>query len=464
MASRRDLSRFGALARMLAFTPAFMLAFMLALATLLAGCSDGEQGGAPPVTMPPPSVIAVAAQAKAIESQAEFVGRVVAINRVELRARVPGFLKARNFTEGQQVTVDQVLFQIEPDQYEAIVEQRKADVAKAVADAQNADAQLARGKELVKNNNISQAQVDELQAAASIAEASIAQAKAALTAAQLDLSYTRITAPVAGRIGLAHYTVGNLVGPDSGSLATLVSTDPIYVDFPLTQRELLEARRDMEAKGADASSVVVALRLSDGSLYGQTGRINFVDVTTDPGTDTVTLRAELPNPDGTLVDGQYVGVVLQAGEPESGIVIPQSALQLDQQGMFVMIVDTDSKAQVRRVTVGAGQGAKIQVTSGLKAGELVITEGVQKVRPGQIVSATPAQAVAPPDEEDAEADASGSGLDQGDLEAEAGGETDSEPDSDSDTDPDSDTESQSDSDTDPDSDSDTDADAEAVER
>jgi hypothetical protein len=174
----------------------------------------------------------------------------------------------------------------------------------------------------------------------------------------------------------------------------------------------------------------------------------------------VTLRAELPNPDGTLVDGQYVGVVLQAGEPESGIVIPQSALQLDQQGMFVMIVDTDSKAQVRRVTVGAGQGAKIQVTSGLKAGELVITEGVQKVRPGQIVSATPAQAVAPPDEEDAEADSSGSALDQGDLEAEAGGEADSEPDSDSDTD--SDTESQSDSDTDPDSDSD--ADAEAVER
>jgi membrane fusion protein (multidrug efflux system) len=181
------------------------------------------------------------------------------------------------------------------------------------------------------------------QAAASIAEASIAQAKAALTAAELDLGYTRITAPVAGRVGLASYTVGNLVGPSSGPLATIVSIDPIYIDFPLTQRELLEARREMQASGNDASGVVVRLRLSDGSLYDQSGRINFVDVTTDPGTDSVTLRAEIPNPDGILVDGQYVGVVLQAGEPESAIVIPQSALQLDQQGVFVMIVDATTR-------------------------------------------------------------------------------------------------------------------------
>jgi membrane fusion protein (multidrug efflux system) len=373
---------------------------LLALAAFLplAGCGDGQQTADPSaMAAPPPSVIAVAAERQDIESQSEFVGRVVAIDRVELRARVQGFLKERSFTEGKSVAVDEVLFQIEPDQYQAIVEQRKADVAKAEADAENADAQLARGQELVKNKNIAQSQVDELKAAASIAKASIAQAKAALTAAELDLGYTQITAPVAGRVGLATYTVGNLVGPSSGPLATIVSIDPIYVDFPLTQRELLQARREMQASGNDGTNVVVRLRLSDGSLYDQSGRINFVDVTTDPGTDSVTLRAEIPNPDGILVDGQYVGVVLQAGEPESAIVIPQSALQLDQQGVFVMIVDADNKAQVRRVEVGDNQGADIAVTSGLKAGELVITEGVQKVRPGQVVSASPPQGIEPPD-------------------------------------------------------------------
>jgi len=295
------------------------------------------------------------------------------------------------------VEAGQVLFEIEPDQYQAIVEQRKADLAKAKADAENADAQLARGQELVKNKNIAQSQVDELKAAASIAEASIAQAKAALTAAELDLGYTRISSPIAGRVGLASYTVGNLVGPSSGPLATIVSIDPIYVDFPLTQRQLLEARREMQARGSDGTDLVVRLRLSDASLYDQSGRINFVDVTTDPGTDSVTLRAEIPNPNGILVDGQYVGVVLQAGEPESAILIPQSALQLDQQGVFVMIVDADNKAQVRRVQIGDNQAADIAVTSGLKAGELVITEGVQKVRPGQVVTVSPPQGIEPPD-------------------------------------------------------------------
>ncbi len=346
---------------------------------------------------PPPSVIAVAAEVKPIESQLDFVGRVVAIDRVELRARVQGFLKERSFTEGQPVAAGDVLFQIEPDQYQAVVEQRKADVAKALADAENADAQFRRGQELVKSNNIAKSRVDELKAAASIAEAGIAQAKAALNAAELDLGYTRISAPVAGRIGRASYTVGNLVGPDSGPLATIVSRDPIYVDFPLTQRQLLEARRDLQDKGVDPAGVVVKVRLPDASLYGHTGKINFVDVTTDPGTDSVTLRAQFPNPDGILVDGQYVGVALQSGEPESAIVVPQSALQIDQQGVFVLIVDADNKAQVRRVEVGEIHGMVTSVTTGLKAGELVITQGVQKVRPGQVVSATPPPATPPPE-------------------------------------------------------------------
>ncbi len=362
------------------------------MALVFIGCGKPEPAAVP--AMPPPAVVVVAAKSRTIEDESPFVGRVVAVNRVELRARVEGFLKERRFTEGQSVAVDDVLFLIEPEQYQAIVEQRQADVTKAKADAQNADAQLARGLELLKQKNIAQAKVDELQAAASVAKASIAQAQAALTAAELDLSYTRITSPVAGRIGLADYTIGNLVGPASGTLATIVSRDPIYVQFPVTQRELLKARRDIKAKGGDAKNVVVKARLPDGSLYDHPGRLDFVDVTTNQGTDSVTLRAELPNPEGILVDGQYVGVVVQSDEPESAILIPQSALQVDQQGLFVLIVDADSQARVRRVETGPTKGSEIAVIKGLQEGDLVITEGIQKVRPGQTVKATPAQPTA----------------------------------------------------------------------
>lgn len=361
-----------------------------ALALVLTGCEPAK----PTATqreMPPPSVIAVAAETKTIEEEAKFVGRVVAVDRVELRARVEGFLKERRFQEGQTVAVGDVLFVIEPDQYEAVVEQREADLAKAKADSQNADAQLKRGQELLGQKNIAQAKVDELQAAAAVAKAGIAQAEAALTAARLDLSYTQITAPIAGRIGLSNLSVGNLVGPSSGVLATIVSRDPIHVQFPVTQRDLLAARRQIESKGGDPRKVVIQVRLPDDRLYEHSGHLDFVDVTTDRATDSVTLRAELPNPDGLLVDGQYVGVVVQSGEPESAILVQQAALQVDQQGLYVLIVDAESKAQVRRVKTGQAKGAEIAVTQGLNAGDLVIVEGIQGVTPGQPVKAAPPQ-------------------------------------------------------------------------
>ena len=364
---------------------------LLSATTLLTLNACGEKPGTATGAAPPPSVVAAPATVAPVEDQSQFVGRVVAVNKVELQARVQGFLKERNFTEGQPVQTGDLLFLIEPDQYESIVQQREADVTKAEADAKNADAQLARGEELLKSKNISQSQVDELRAAAGIAEASIAQAKAALAAAVLDLGYTKVTAPIAGRIGLAKYTVGNLVGPSSGTLATIVSRDPIYVQFPLTQRELLKAKRDIKEKGGNPGEVIVRLRLPDGSLYERPGHLNFVDVTTDPGTDTVSLRAEFPNPEGILVDGQYVGVTAQAGEPRSAIMIPQAALQVDQQGVFVMVVDSDKKAEVRRIQTGQQVGPDVAVTQGLDEGDLVITEGVQKIRPGQVVSATPAE-------------------------------------------------------------------------
>jgi membrane fusion protein (multidrug efflux system) len=312
---------------------------------------------------------------------------VVAAERVDLRARVQGFLKERHFTEGQAVKAGQVLFKIEPDQYRAVVEQREADLNKAEADELNARLQFKRGEELLRSNAIAQAKVDELRANATVAKASIAQAQAAVTAARLDLGYTDITAPIDGSIGLAKLSIGNLVGPDSGTLATLVQRDPIYVHFPVTQRQLLQHRKQVAEKGGDPKNVQVRARLADGSLYAETGRINFIDVTTDKGTDSVTLRAQFPNPNGLLVNGQYTGVQVESGSPELAILIPQSALQLDQQGTFVLVVDGENKAQVRRVTTGQAKGAEVIVKQGLKEGELVIAEGVQKVRPGQEVKA-----------------------------------------------------------------------------
>lgn len=368
---------------------------------LLAAC--GREPPPAPAAAPPPSVIAVPARVETIEDETDFVGRIAAMDKVDLRARVPGFLKRRAFTEGQDVEGGDLLFEIEPDQYMAVVQQREADLTKAKADQLNTAAQLKRGQELIRDKNIAQSKVDELQAADSIAKASIEQAKAALDSAKLDLGYTRVMAPVAGRIGLAKYTIGNLVGPESGPLATLISHDPIYVQFPLTQRALLEAKRDVQAKGSDPKNVIIRVRLPDGTLYDHAGKLNFVDVTTDAGTDSVTLRAELPNANRLLVDGQYVGVVVQAGEPESAIVIPQSALQVDQQGSFILVIDGEGKAQIRRVQTGAPKGPLISVKSGLKEGELVIAEGIQKVRPGQPVIATPPQAIEAPAAPTAEA-------------------------------------------------------------
>jgi len=370
---------------------------VLALAAALgglAGCGSGTPPAAPAAS--PPAVVVVAARQAAVEEQTQFVGRVVAADRVELQARVQGFLKERKFSEGQEVKVGELLFVIEPDQYQAVVTQREADLAKAVADEQNARAQLARGMELVKQKNIAQSEVDKLQAAQSIAKAGIAQAQAALDAARLDLNYTRILAPVAGRIGLSKYSVGTLVGPSSGALATIVSSNPIDVQFPVTQRDLLQARRNIEEEGGDPAKVVVLARLSDDSIYDQKGRLDFIDVSTDRGTDTVTVRAVFPNPKGTLVDGQYVGVLVQDDTPTMAILVPQSALQLDQQGTFVLIVTAERKVEVRRIQTGPAMGADVVVREGLAAGDLVITEGLQKVRPGMPVTTAPAQSLTAP--------------------------------------------------------------------
>ncbi len=356
----------------------------------LAGCGNGGPGTEAD-DAPAPGVTVVQLEPEPVTETQEFVGRVVAAERVELRARVQGFLRERDFIEGQKVSAGDRLFLIEPEPYQAVLAQREADVDRAQAEFANAQSQLRRGEELVKNNDIPRARVDELRAAEAVAQAGIAQAEAALKAAQLNLDYTEIQAPIDGSIGLSRFSIGNLVGPESGVLATLVQQDPIYVQFPLTQRDLLAQRRLLQERGGDPTAVVVHLRLADGSRYGHDGQIDFVDVTVDPGTDTVLVRSLFPNPETLLLAGQYVGVVVESGEPEMALLVPQSALQVDQTGLFVLVLDAEERVQVRRITTGPMVGARMVVKTGLQAGDRVVVEGTQKVRPGQAVTAAPWQ-------------------------------------------------------------------------
>jgi membrane fusion protein (multidrug efflux system) len=370
---------------------AVWIPLLTAAGIVLAACDDGgEQQRAAAPAAPAPAVGVVAAAERDVTPAFSFTGRVEAVDKVDLRARITGFLEKRDFTEGQEVTADSLLFSIEKQQYEATVQQTQATVAQAQAVLTDAELQLSRGEELVRNRNIPQSEVDARRARRDNAKGALMAAQAQLRQAQINLGYTDIQAPIAGKIGRSTFTEGSFVGPDSGPLATVVSQDPIYVSFPVSSRELLTARQEAEARGDDLRAVRVKVRLPDGNEYDQVGSVNFVDNQVDPTTDTVTVRASLPNPQRRLIDGQLVGVTVEQAKPLPAIVVPQAALLADQAGPYVLIVGSDGKVEQRRVQLGEGTGTDMAVKDGLKAGERVVVEGIQKVRPGQTVQATEA--------------------------------------------------------------------------
>ena len=338
---------------------------------------------------PPPAVtVSPAASRQVTDTGSGFIGRVVAIDKVDVVARVAGFIEQRNFTEGQQVKTGDLLFRIEQDTYKAAVDQQAANLAKAQATEVNANLQLQRSQVLVKSQNVPQATVDQLEAAEQAAKADVLQGQALLEQAQINLRYTEIHSPIDGRIGLATFTVGNLVGPSSGRLATIVSQDPIYVTFQATEADIIEYRRRVAASADKNPHVTIHIKLPDGTIYPHPGLTNFLDVQVEAETDTVVVRALLPNPDGVLIPGGIVGVIVEREAPHPSLVVPQSAVQLDQAGRYVMVVDDAKKVELRRITTGSEQGPDIVVTNGLKEGELVIVDGIQKVHPGQIVATT----------------------------------------------------------------------------
>lgn len=350
-------------------------------ALLLGGLAAAQAPEAPPVLVAPAAL-------RDIARQAEFNGRVHAVDRVELRARVAGTLGPRRFDDGQFVAEGALLFSIDPAPFEAVVAQRQAALDAAEATLAVASAQLARAEELSQTNAVARATVDERRGDALRAEADVSLAGAALREAELNLAYTEVRAPIAGQVGAAAVSPGNLVGPDSGPLAALVRQDPMHVAFAVSQRQLVQARRDAAEIGG-FESVRVRLRLPDGSDYDAVGRLDFTGVQADARTDSVPMRAVFPNPDRLLLDGMGVRVVLELARPQQALLIPQSALLADQQGAYVFVVENGDRAAVRRVRAETRRDGAAVVHEGLSPGDVVIAQGQTRVRPGVVVAPRP---------------------------------------------------------------------------
>ena len=357
----------------------------LAACLLLGACSGNE---APPEPQPVPvRIVTVASQA--VPNVIELPGRVEPVRVAEVRARVTGIVQQRLYEEGTDVGQGQPLFRIDPAELRASYAQTQASLERARATAANANAVVARYRPLVAENAISGQEFDAAQAAAREANANVAQIQAQLRAASLQLGYTTVRAPIAGRAGRAAVTEGALVSQPEGTLMTRIEQiSPIYVSFSQSATEVLQIRRAIAAGNLDLSpddAVEVRLVFPDGTEYELPGLIEFLDFSVDEATGTVELRAEFPNPDGLLLSGEFVNARIYAGKKTGVIAIPQRAVSVADSGGTVMIVDKDGKAAVRPVELGELVGDKWIVTSGLKPGDRVIVSNLQKLQPGMPV-------------------------------------------------------------------------------
>lgn len=335
----------------------------------------------------PVAVGTVVAERKPVAKAQEFVGRVEATNRVEIKARVTGYLEDVLFKEGDVIAEGAPLYRIEKGLFEAAVEQAKGALQRSKSAKILTEVQLKRAEELLTKAVGTEVARDQALAADGQAAGAITSDQANLSTATINLGYTDIRAPISGKVGKTNVTKGNVIGPDSGVLTVIVSQDPMYVSIPVSQREFL--RIQSEGRDVNPRNVKARLLFSDGTTYDQVGSINFVDVTVDRSTDTVLVRATFPNPANKLIDGQLVRVTLQSDKPEDKVVVPQAALITDQSGIYVFIVE-DGKAAIRRLKLGQSVGGNsIAVDEGLKGGELVIAEGLQALRPGAAVKAYP---------------------------------------------------------------------------
>jgi len=364
----------------------FGLVVALLIAPLLSGCDEAPKQPAA-AQAPPVAVTVVRAEIRDLRPSVSFSGRVTALQKVDLLARIEGFLDTQNFAEGAQVKAGDLLYVIEKAPYEAKVASAEGAVATGQARYDRAEIELKRQTTLVARDAAAQTKLDDARAARDEARGSLDKLEAELTQAKLQLSYTEIKAPISGRIGKSLLTAGSFVSPASGTLATIVAQDPIGVTFPVSQRDIL-AVREQAASGASIADLTVYLQLGKDKRYDHPGKVDFVDVQVNTGTDAVDVRASFPNPDGVLVDGQLVTAVVESSTAKPVLVVPVGAIQINQSGTFVLIVNADNKIEVRPVETASQAGNGVAVAKGLAEGDRVVIEGVQKVRPGQTVEAT----------------------------------------------------------------------------
>ncbi|WP_079436533.1 efflux RND transporter periplasmic adaptor subunit [Zoogloea sp. LCSB751] len=376
---------------------------LLALGSvILSGCGEPKAAGEQH-PMGPAEVGVVDIQPQKVALTTELAGRTAAYMVSEVRPQVGGIIQKRLFTEGGDVAAGQPLYQIDPATYQAAFESAKASLAKAEANLASTRSKASRYEELVTIKAVSQQDYDDAQAALKQGLADVAAAKAAVETARINLAYTKVAAPIAGRIGRSTVTPGALVtASQQTALATVQQLDPIYVDVTQSSAELLRLKRDLasgQLKKAGAGQAAVKLVLEDGSAYPLPGKLQFSDITVDQSTGTITLRAVFPNPKGDLLPGMYVRTVLEEGVDEQAILVPQQGVSRDTKGNpTAMVVGADGKAEQRVLKTSRVLGDKWLVSDGLKAGDKLIVDGLQKIRPGapvKPVAATKAEAPTP---------------------------------------------------------------------
>lgn len=374
---------------------------LLTAGTIGIGASAVAHAQSPPGG--PPAVGVIEATKRPITETSEFLGRIEATNRVNVVARVTAFLEKRVFIEGAEVKTGDLLYQLERGPFEADLATKQAQVAQTQATLDNAKLTTERARTLLGGPAGQQSTYDAALANQRSLEAQVLAAQAQVKFSQINLDYTEIRSPIDGRIGRTAVTDGNVVSSSSGVLTTIVSQDPMYVTFPVPVRQALEMRERYATKGG-FSAVIIRLRLPDSRMYGTTGTLNFVSNTIAANTDTITLRGSIPNPllheasatTGTireLTDGEFVTVMVEGVQPVEVLAIPRAAVLSDQQGDYVYTVGADNKAEQRRIQLGQSTPTIAAVINGLKLGDKVIAEGLQRVRPGQPVAPGPASAL-----------------------------------------------------------------------
>ncbi len=372
------------------------LAAAALLALLPAACGPSDGDGAPP----PPEVVVESARTGSVPDRREYVGNVRAVTEIELRARVRGYLLEQLFQDGQLVDEGDVLFRIDPKPFEVELAEAKGRLARAAAEVRRAEHDYQRARELFDSKVVSISALDERRAERDAAVAARQSAEAEVRGAELDLSYCTVRAPIAGRIGRRLVDIGNLVG-ESGQdtvLARIVQVDPVHVYFAPTELDrldVLRGAREGRIPSERVGTIPIELRLGDGTPYPHPGVVDYVEPTIDPTRGTVTVRARVPNPEGALKPGEFVRVTAVFPDLTDAVLVPQRAVQQEQGGTYVLVVGEGDVVENRQVELGVARSGLVQIRSGLRTGERIVVDGLQKARPGSAVSPRIAEPAAP---------------------------------------------------------------------